>query len=359
MTAHSALRGPVPSDRLPVDPRLTRKSDDPSAPTQMSRGICSGAIRPDLPCGLNRSDPEVKRPIWQRRGLASAGFFGGVLLPSSGRWRVDCRMPISSVRTGPSRPIAGYLRKRLDSVGIRPLDVLDVGCGDGALIEALAPSGHRLHGFELVSRESKLRARLTPHLGSAFDARIRFGAAGDPMPFEDASFDVLYSNQVFEHVRCLERLLQECARVLRPRGQLIALFPPSTHLVEAHSRIPGCHWVPTGRWRRAYLRGLHHVGFQPVDGQARAHAYAAYWDRWLEEHTFYRSLPAVRRLAAHCFETVKLDGTAYLDAALGSSWVGARRLGVLGAAMRHLGGLALSYGHNAALLMQNPRRFPR
>ncbi len=45
------------------------------------------------------------------------------------------------------------------------------------------------------------------------------------LSFEDASFDLVTSNQVFEHVRDDQRGFRECYRVLRPNGALILTIP--------------------------------------------------------------------------------------------------------------------------------------
>jgi SAM-dependent methyltransferase len=52
----------------------------------------------------------------------------------------------------------------------------------------------------------------------AFDARA--------LPFEDESFDVVFSSCAFEHINELDVALAEMQRVLRPGGALVTLFAP-------------------------------------------------------------------------------------------------------------------------------------
>ena len=55
------------------------------------------------------------------------------------------------------------------------------------------------------------------------------------LSFDDASFDVIVSNDVFEHVPDVDRSLSECARVLRPDGVLLFSIPfheTSDHTVQ-------------------------------------------------------------------------------------------------------------------------------
>ena len=116
------------------------------------------------------------------------------------------------------------------------------GCGEGRTIEQLARYGHELSGFDFPDKADALRARLGPLLGADFKARVRLMEDERRIPFEDQRFDVVYSNQVFEHIRFLDQMLAECTRVLRPDGALVTLFPLATYPLEGHVLVPS----PTG-----------------------------------------------------------------------------------------------------------------
>lgn len=57
------------------------------------------------------------------------------------------------------------------------------------------------------------------------------------LQFADASFDLVICNHVLEHVACPELALQECRRVLRPGGVLIAQTPYSPMLKKTFERL--------------------------------------------------------------------------------------------------------------------------
>lgn len=100
--------------------------------------------------------------------------------------------------------------------------VLDIGCGDGTLVRALAERGAEAWGIDCA--ESLLRRATTAPTVAA--ARYLVGLA-EALPLPDASFDVaIYCNSL-HHVAVGDqpRALQEAARVLR-RGGLLYVTEP-------------------------------------------------------------------------------------------------------------------------------------
>lgn len=78
---------------------------------------------------------------------------------------------------------------------------LDLGCGRNKLPGAVGVDFLDLPGVDFVAD------------------------LNDRLPFDDASFDVVHSNQVFEHVQNMIGLVGECHRILKPGGMLVAHVP--------------------------------------------------------------------------------------------------------------------------------------
>jgi SAM-dependent methyltransferase len=99
------------------------------------------------------------------------------------------------------------------------LDFLDVGCGPGETDRFLEGRVRRLAGVDVAPKMVERARRRNPW------AEYRDYSEGDPIPFEDGSFDVCFAVCVFHHVPRDQRvpLLEEMKRVSRPGG-LIALF---------------------------------------------------------------------------------------------------------------------------------------
>ncbi|HEV2075466.1 MAG TPA: class I SAM-dependent methyltransferase [Thermoleophilaceae bacterium] len=96
-------------------------------------------------------------------------------------------------------------------------DVLDLGCGDGRLTAELRAERITAADVSALAR-ARARGRL-PH------AELVELDPDAPLPFADASFDLVTCLETIEHVRDVQRLLSEARRVLRPGGRLALSTP--------------------------------------------------------------------------------------------------------------------------------------
>lgn len=83
--------------------------------------------------------------------------------------------------------------------------------------------------FEWVKGLHGSRVQGSEYLGHTCRGGTRVGGIRHEdvmnLSFADASFDVIVSNDVLEHVPDPERALRECLRVLKPGGTMLATFP--------------------------------------------------------------------------------------------------------------------------------------
>lgn len=123
--------------------------------------------------------------------------------------------------TGPAQygNLDANLRFIEASGALRPgAEVLEIGCGTGALLNHLVQRGYRAVG---VDRSEQLIAESRRWFG---DLPVRT-VEGTRLPFEDASFDVAMSFDVFEHIPDSDAHLREVRRVLRPGGSYLVQTP--------------------------------------------------------------------------------------------------------------------------------------
>jgi len=96
--------------------------------------------------------------------------------------------------------------------------VLEIGTGTGSLLSELIARGIRAEGVEL--RQELIDQAHRFH-GPLPIQRV----TGTTLPFPDASFDVVVSFDVFEHIPDSDAHLVEVRRVLRPGGSYLLQTP--------------------------------------------------------------------------------------------------------------------------------------
>ena len=95
-------------------------------------------------------------------------------------------------------------------------DVLEVGLGLGADHERFAAAGAKLSGVDLTARAVEMTRRRLMLNGLESDLRV---GDAEHLPFDDNSFDLVYSWGVIHHSPDTERAASEILRVLRPGGE--------------------------------------------------------------------------------------------------------------------------------------------
>ena len=184
--------------------------------------------------------------------------------------------------------------------------VLDLGCGLGEYVRAFSRQGAEAIGCDIeATRLIESRERST---AGNWERTSFLAAAGESLPFEDQSLDVVVLNEVIEHVANDHETLREVARVLRSDGRCVIfapnrLYPFETHGIYLRRRyifgnIPLVNWLPGpirnrlvpharayrhGDWRRLIgdldLEIVDHTyvypGFDNIEAAVRAFCYWA------------------------------------------------------------------------------------
>lgn len=123
--------------------------------------------------------------------------------------------------------------KRLEWDGIEVQGrVLDAGCGSGGIAVSFAEECELAVGLDIKNKFGAAGRKLARERGLRNAVFVQ--GDGTALPFEDASFDLVLSHSVIEHVKVAERYLAECRRVLKPGGVLFLQTPPYLSFAGAH-----------------------------------------------------------------------------------------------------------------------------
>lgn len=134
---------------------------------------------------------------------------------------------------------------------------LDVGCGEGLLIDQLKDRFGEVVGVD-ISELALAAARqrgLTTY-------RVDFDS--DPLPFPDNHFDAITCLAVIEHVFEPRVLAREIARVLAPGGAVYVAFPNMRYLLHIKQLLAGRFPKTSGDLEYAYDGGHLHY-YTPAD----------------------------------------------------------------------------------------------
>jgi SAM-dependent methyltransferase len=127
--------------------------------------------------------------------------------------------------------------------------VLDFGCGDGQMVKHALQEGFDAYGCDQPLDTGEVEVK-EPGVQQEMKAsgRVRDIALSPyRLPFEDQFFDIVISDQVFEHVRNYPETVAELRRVMKPGSVFLHCFPSRYIPIEPHVFVPGAtviraHW---------------------------------------------------------------------------------------------------------------------
>ena len=144
-------------------------------------------------------------------------------------------------------------RRFLEGTGVQPQDtLLDVGATSD---QSYSSSNYVEAWYPHKSKITAVGIDDASFLVSVYPGLTYINADGVNLPFDDASFDVVHSSAVLEHVGEREnqvRLLGECARVARKCAFLTT--PNWWFPIELHTSLPLVHWFPKPVFRTLMRR---------------------------------------------------------------------------------------------------------
>jgi len=221
----------------------------------------------------------------------------------------------------------------LPDADLTTLRILDLGCGQGAMVRELLARGHDAYGCEIAPEPAEMQdeaawTRPTDFEWADIEDRCRrIQMSPYRLPFEDGVFDVVISNHVFEHVQDKRAVALEVRRISKPGALGVHIFPSKYWLpTEPHLFVPFASWmwpnVPKwwlSLWAAAGVRNPHQTGLSAEETIAINVDY-------LKTGVNYAPISTYRRLFNEAFGEFHDLSSAYLAVAPGGTGKLVRKL---------------------------------
>ena len=101
---------------------------------------------------------------------------------------------------------------------VRGAGILDLGAGTGIASYAFARAG--AHVYSLEPDDSEIGRGAISQVVNGLPVEL-LDAFGEAIPLPNQTLDIIYGRQVLHHTRDLPKVMQECARVLKPGGMVL------------------------------------------------------------------------------------------------------------------------------------------
>ena len=190
--------------------------------------------------------------------------------------------------------------------------ILDFGCGAGQHVAAFRDAGYCAYGVDL---KDYLPSSCPP------EQRSWFRLSSDPyvyrLPWPDQSFDLIFSNQVLEHLMYYEPALEEMRRVLKPQGVVINIFPSKWRFIEPHFLCPLGSWLRWWPWLKFWsMVGTANPALPP--GLSRSQKAEINW-RTSRTRMAYWSWRELRFLFGLYFGSIRSAEREFVESSLNTS----------------------------------------
>ncbi len=190
------------------------------------------------------------------------------------------------------KEIRRFIAKQNGSLRPEQMNILDWGCGRGRSVAKLREQGYNAFGVDLDKKTIGNGFQLFENRG--FNPREILKPVSEIDTFVDGFFQVIFSEQVFEHVSDLEKLISVLGRKTAPGGIGIHAFPGAKNIEEQHLKMRYVHWLPKNILRKVAIITMLSCGKGPdiskwpeAQGKSFLEKSNIFY-RYLNEKTYYR-----------------------------------------------------------------------
>lgn len=141
--------------------------------------------------------------------------------------------------------------------------ILDLGCGEGVWLSRFTEftNPENVYGSEFDAEQVENLKKNPPGSEKGFiPSENIVNCPGENLAFPDNFFDIVFLNEVLEHVADDQKTLDECLRVLKKEGKVILFTPNRAWPFEQHGmffrekyywgNIPLLPWLPWSIYKK-------------------------------------------------------------------------------------------------------------
>ena len=176
--------------------------------------------------------------------------------------------------------------------------IMDFGCGAGKVVGELRGLGYQAFGCDIKFKDvdhADTKLMQSENLIRLIDMDSY------KLPFDDDAFDLIISDQVFEHVQNYSETIAELGRILKKDGCCIHIFPSRYKPIEAHVYVPFSSVIRSRAWlwfwAKMGIRNRYQARIPAAEAVDRNFYY-------LNNNTNYLSKTRIRREFEHHFASV-------------------------------------------------------
>lgn len=176
--------------------------------------------------------------------------------------------------------------------------IMDFGCGSGKMVKELCDLEYQAFGcgtrFDTLD-DTDTEAMIKQGILRTIDLKSY------RLPFEDNTFDFIFSHSVFEHVQNYSESISEIARVLKPDGFCLHYFPSRCRLIESHTFVPLASIIQSRSW--LYLWTILGIRSEFTD-TLNARETSEFFYNYLKEETNYLNKKELTKQFGMLFKNV-------------------------------------------------------
>lgn len=195
----------------------------------------------------------------------------------------------------PGSAFSNGFKRRLeivaDLIDLNNKRILDVGCGEGVWLPEFAKFTipQNIFGSEFDQEQVNVlhsEGSISSQIGIPTENIVN--CSGENLAFEDNSFDIVFQNEVLEHVSDDVATMSECLRVLKPGSSIILFTPNRGWPFETHGiflgktylwgNVPFVPWLPKFLYKKLcpHVRNYSNRELRKVIKKAAEQALADY-----------------------------------------------------------------------------------